>query len=515
MIKMARIGIVVMIWLALVCGANGAADKVMLTDLSAWQRNTNWSVVGDAFLHPRNENLLATREGTGVIVNGRTAKSPPLVSREEFGDVRAHVEFLIPKGSNSGVYLQGQYEIQILDSWGEPNAAYPGGECGGIYPRWDVSRAVKSYDGHSPLVNASLPPGQWQSFDIIFFAARFDNEGKKTANARLARVWQNGTLIHKDVELTGPTRGSSRPEDLAKRPLVLQGDHGPVAFRNIWVRPIELNKVGLTNPFFAMDTGTIDEAHKTAGSQVGMLKELGYAGIGYWQREPDAQATGLREMLDELDRSGLKVYSAYFTIKLEEPNEEYTPLIKESIKLLANRETMIWLAITSDVYSKSAISGDEKAVSIVRQIADIADNSGVSVALYPHEGFWLEKVDDAVRVAQKCNRRNVGMSFNLYHWLKTDNPANMEKAIQKAMPYLFVATINGTTEAGSIETLDRGTFDVYRFIRAVKREGFKGPIGLQGYGIGGDARENLRRSMGAWRVFSQRLAAEEVESIDN
>jgi hypothetical protein len=76
-------------------------------------------------------------------------------------------------------------------------------------------------------------------------------------------------------------------------------------------------------------------------------------------------------------------------------------------------------------------------------------------------------------------------------------------------------TINGSTEAGSIETLDKGTFDVYRFLRAIKREGFKGPIGLQGYGIGGDARENLRRSMGAWRVFSQRLATEEAESIDN
>ena len=319
---MTRIGIFAMFWLALVCGAAGAADKVMLTDLSAWQINRDWSVVGDAFTHPRNENLLATREGTGVIVNSRSAKSPPLVSKEAFGDAKVHVEFLIPKGSNSGVYLQGQYEIQILDSWTEPNAGYPGGECGGIYPRWDESRAVKSYDGHSPLANASRPPGQWQSFDIIFLAARFDNGGEKTANARFSRIWQNGTLIHKDVELGGPTRGSFKAEDVAKGALVLQGDHGPVAFRNIWVRPIELDKMGLTNPFFAMDTGTIDEAHKTALSQVEMLKELGYAGIGYWQREPNAQATGLREMLIELDKSGLKAYSAYFTIKLEGPNQE-------------------------------------------------------------------------------------------------------------------------------------------------------------------------------------------------
>jgi hydroxypyruvate isomerase len=137
------------------------------------------------------------------------------------------------------------------------------------------------------------------------------------------------------------------------------------------------------------------------------------------------------------------------------------------------------------------------------------------VALYPHEGFWLEKVDDAVRVAQKCNRRNIGLSFNLYHWLKTDSPANMGTAITRAMPYLFAVTINGTTEAGSIETLDKGTFDVYRFLRVIKREGFKGPIGLQGYGIGGDVRENLRRSMDAWRGFSRRLATEEAESSND
>jgi hypothetical protein len=90
----------------------------------------------------------------------------------------------------------------------------------------------------------------------------------------------------------------------------------------------------------------------------------------------------------------------------------------------------------------------------------------------------------------------------------------MEVAIERAMPYLFAVTLNGTTETGSIETLDRGTFDVYRFLKSLKRNGFKGPIGLQGYGIGGDVRENLRRSMEAWQGFSQRLAVEEAESID-
>jgi sugar phosphate isomerase/epimerase len=511
--KMTKIIVALAICLVLVCGTSKATEKIALTDLSAWRPNAEWSVVGDAFEHPRNEYLLSSREGTGVIINSRKAKSPPLVSIQEFGDARIHVEFIIPKSSNSGVYLQGQYEIQILDSWADANILYPGGECGGIYPRWDETRPVKSYDGHSPLVNASRPPGQWQTFDIIFRATRFDSEGKKIANARIVKLWQNGTLIHKDVELTGPTRGSFKPNDLARGPLALQGDHGHVAFRNIWVTPLDSDKMGLTNPFFAMDTGVIDESHKSAKSQVDMLKELGYAGIGYWERNPANGATGLAEMLGELDKSNLKMFGAYFTIKLEEPAEKYIPLIEDSIRSLAGRKSTIWIAMTSDVHQKSTVGGDEQAVAIISRIADIANKNGVAVALYPHEDFWLEKIEDAVRVAEKINRRNVGVVFNLYHWLKTDKPANMATAVAKAMPYLLVVTINGTTEAGSIETLDRGTFDVYRFLKAIKQAGFTGPVGLQGYGIGGDVRENLRRSMQTWRDFSQRLAAEDAENL--
>jgi sugar phosphate isomerase/epimerase len=509
MIKMTKIIAALVIGLALVCGTSQATEKIALTDLSAWQQNGEWNVVGDAFEHPRNENLLSTREGTGTIVNSRKAKSPPLVSKEEFGDARIHVEFIIPKNSNSGVYIQGQYEIQILDSWTDANILYAGGECGGIYPRWDETRPGKSYDGHSALVNASRPPGQWQTFDIVFRAARFDSQGKKIANAKVIRIWQNGTLIQKDVELTGPTRGSFKPNDLAKGPLVLQGDHGPVAFRNIWVTPLDLDKTGLTNPFFAMDTGTVDETHKSAKNQVEMLKELGYAGIGYWERNP----AGIAEMLGELDKANLKLFGVYFAIKLEDPPEKYTALIENSIRALAGHNTTIWLAMTSDVQQKSSVNSDEQAVAIISQIADIANKNDIAVALYPHENFWLEKVEDAVRLVEKSNRRNVGVIFNLYHWLKTDKPANLQTILAKASPYLLAVTINGTSEAGTIETLDKGTYDVCSFLQSLKLVGFKGPIGLQGYGLSGDIRENLRRSMQAWREFSQRLAVQDAEKL--
>lgn len=249
--------------LLLCAGAGGATEgfkKIELgcDDFSAWQgATTEWAVFGGAFLNPNNERLLSVIPGTGVIVNGRKGKSAPLVSKGEFSDVKAHIEFVIPENSNSGVYFSGQYELQIADSWGMKRPAYAGSECGGIYQRWDENRNPKGFEGHSPLVNASRPPGQWQSFDVIFRAARFDEAEKKISNARFVKIEQNGTVIHKDVELRGPTRGSMYEKERGKGPLVLQGDHGPVAYRNIRIEPFDTEKSGLRNAFFAMDTGTV------------------------------------------------------------------------------------------------------------------------------------------------------------------------------------------------------------------------------------------------------------------
>ena len=148
-------------------------------------------------------------------------------TKRDFGDIRLHVEFMTPfmpaKGGqgrgNSGVYIQDRYEIQILDSFGlEPKD----NECGGIYKVG------------APKVNACLPPGRWQTYDITFTAPRFDADGKKTANARVT-VFHNGAAIHQDQNMPGPTGGARSKEEVAAAPLRLQ-DHGnPVRFRNVWL----------------------------------------------------------------------------------------------------------------------------------------------------------------------------------------------------------------------------------------------------------------------------------------
>jgi hypothetical protein len=162
-------------------------------------------------------------------------KTGYVYTREPFGDCQLHVEFSEPapaKGEgqdrgNSGVFLQGLYETQVLDSY--QSKTYADGQAGAIYGQYP------------PLVNASRPPGQWQTYDIVFHGPRFDKEGKLTRPARVTAL-HNGVLVQDNVELSGPTANGQRPPyspHPEKLPLGLQ-DHGnPVRYRNIWIRELK------------------------------------------------------------------------------------------------------------------------------------------------------------------------------------------------------------------------------------------------------------------------------------
>jgi hypothetical protein len=141
---------------------------------------------------------------------------------------------MVSKGSNSGVYLHGLYEIQIFDSYGS-TMAMKTSDGGAIYHRWINEQGV---GGSAPKVNASRRPGEWQSYQVWFRGPRFDGSGKKTQNANFLRVLFNGEVVQVNVEVEGGTRSHMTIPEAAMNPLMLQGDHGPVAFRNIYVRPL-------------------------------------------------------------------------------------------------------------------------------------------------------------------------------------------------------------------------------------------------------------------------------------
>ena len=152
-----------------------------------------------------------------------------------FGDVQLHVEWMAPdppRGSdqdrgNSGVFLMGKYEVQVLDSW--QNVTYPDGQASAVYGQYP------------PLVNASRKPGQWQSYDIIFRRPRFGSDGSVRSPA-IITVLHNGILVQDHVELTGPTAHQRRPPYEVhpdRLPIGLQDHEHPVRYRNIWIRNLE------------------------------------------------------------------------------------------------------------------------------------------------------------------------------------------------------------------------------------------------------------------------------------
>jgi hypothetical protein len=170
-----------------------------------------------------------TTKPAGWTVDGDGVATPnhkDISSKQEFGDCYIHAEFKEPMTGhgNSGVGMQGRYEVQILNSYGKEKVG--AGDCGACYSQTP------------PKVNASKPAGEWQTFDIFFRAPRFDTDGKVTENAR-ATVYHNGTLVQEDQEFKGPTgiQYEQYKGEVAKGPVVLQGDHDTVQFRNVWLVP--------------------------------------------------------------------------------------------------------------------------------------------------------------------------------------------------------------------------------------------------------------------------------------
>lgn len=222
--------------------ASEADDWIELTpgNLDAWRPpRGQWQFVERVRLdtdHPRV--LRGEGEGGDVLLNGPIGRTGNLLTKQEFGDVELHVEFVVPKGSNSGVKLHGHYEIQIADSWGHetPKAS----DCGGIYPRAELLPSYHHIDeGYPPKVNASKAPGEWQSLDIVFRAPRFDAGGKKVADATFVKVALNGQVVQEHQAIPCPTGHAWHNQEVATGPILLQGDHGPCAFRNIRIRTLD------------------------------------------------------------------------------------------------------------------------------------------------------------------------------------------------------------------------------------------------------------------------------------
>jgi len=252
-------------------------------------------------------------------------------------------------------------------------------------------------------------------------------------------------------------------------------------------------------PFYAFDNGL--RTIPTIEGKVKLLKDLGYVGV-----EAHLGHDRLPEWLVALDKHGLTLNAVYSVPFLEDPPD---PGLPESVKRMKGRATRIELAVRSRTFKKpSDLAGDEKGADLLKHVSDLCADTGPVVSVYPHTGFWTEKVEDGVRLARRIGRANVGTNFNLVHWQWVKQARPLEEVLQEAAPHLMSVTINnGATKGRTITPLDEGDYDLVGFMRLLKKVGYTGHVGLQCWSIKEKSEEHLARSIRRWREIVKEVLA--------
>jgi sugar phosphate isomerase/epimerase len=257
-------------------------------------------------------------------------------------------------------------------------------------------------------------------------------------------------------------------------------------------------------PFFPFCIDWHDSKKRSFEEQAAMLTDLGFEGVGHIYLEK------VEERLKTLDEAALRLFQITMVVDVGAGRKPYEAGFKDVLALVKGRDVQFCLIVNGMKSSDPSV--DPHAVAILREMSDLAENSGAQLLLYPHQGSWIERLEDSMRVAEKVDRANVGVMFNLCHWLRVDKSRDPTSLLRRAMPRLWAVSISGADTFDEkpgwdryIQPLGQGTFDVGGLLKTLKELGYRGPIGLQCYGIGGDAREHLADSMAAWRVLSRNL----------
>jgi sugar phosphate isomerase/epimerase len=257
---------------------------------------------------------------------------------------------------------------------------------------------------------------------------------------------------------------------------------------------------GLPNSIFAYEFGEINPEQ-----QAGFAREYGFEGTVF------DHALQMPERLRALDQAHLQLFFLWLTVDISDGQIKFEPGMEAAIEALQGRGTVVWVALQGGDAGGGA-GAEERAIQAVDRISDLASRSNLRVALYPHYGFYLARFRDVVRVAERAGRSNVGVTFNLCHELRSGFDPQFPQLLDKAMPRLYGVTINGADRQGRdwstlIQPLGRGDFDVTELVRTITKAGYRGPFGIQCYGLKGDPGVYLKQSMAAWRAVSTSAVA--------
>jgi hypothetical protein len=255
---------------------------------------------------------------------------------------------------------------------------------------------------------------------------------------------------------------------------------------------------GLPNPIFAYEFGDI-----SAKQQASFAQEYGFEGTVF------DHAQQIPERLRAVDEAHLQLFFLWLTVDISNGQIKYDPGTEAAIQALKGRGTVVWLAIQRN--DAAADGAEERAIQAIGRISSLASQSNLRVALYPHYDFHLARFRDVVRAAERVQRSNVGVTFNLCHELRSGFDPEFHQLLEQAIPRLYGVTLNGADRRGRdwdtlIQPLGRGDYDVAALVRTFTGAGYRGPFGIQCYGLKGDPGTYLKQSMAAWRVLSMMAA---------
>ncbi len=274
----------------------------------------------------------------------------------------------------------------------------------------------------------------------------------------------------------------------------------------------------LPNEFFVMDTAMVSKySTPLTRSDIAMAAQLGYSGIA-----PDVSGVQTWDYLTShvltlLGEYRLQLTAVFCAIHVTRDGFTISPEIARHLPALQGQGTTIWISIAGASSGERSLrpsdpAGDVIAVEAIRQVAETAAKSNCKVSLYPHFATLIERVEDVVRICEKVDRKNVGVTFNLCHYLRSEPNVPLARVLDIARPHLTLVTTCGADTNGAdwkqlIQPLDQGTFPQQTLLAELRRIDYRGPIGLQGYDAAKnyniDPSENLRRSMAAWKKLNR------------
>lgn len=269
---------------------------------------------------------------------------------------------------------------------------------------------------------------------------------------------------------------------------------------------------------YAFDFEASDAKHRSLAEEAGMLRELGFDGVGYllWldQLAPKLRLLGedLEANLRTLDDAELPLLGVGASVNVDpSAPRPYDQRLVDAIRKLKGRRLTVEVML--DGLAPGDKRGEKPAVQALRELGDLAAKSNLRISVYHHVKSWAQHFDDALRVVKKVNHARVGVNFNVAHWLAVDGAKDYQPVLRSGAEKIFVVTINGAKVGATeipelIQPLDQGDFDNRQLLATLRDVGYQGSIGLQCFGIPGDARQHLQRSMKVWNAWKAEWANE-------